>query len=96
MVQACLLPGGMATANLPASIDFDPTENVADGEDVLTFHLYIVPDTYIVWLKVIHIFRGAIIHIMDNAINLLKLKENLELADSPLSSFYLFLFYTND
>lgn len=96
MVQACLPPGGMATGNLPASTDFDPKENLADGEDVLTFHLDIVPYTYIVWLKGIHIFRDAIVHIMDNAINLLKLKENLELADSPVCSSYLFLFYTND
>lgn len=45
MVQACLPPGGMATGNLPASTDFDPKENLADGEDVLTFHLDIVPYT---------------------------------------------------
>lgn len=56
----------------------------------------IITDTYIVWQKVISIFRDAIIHIMDN-VNILNLKENLELAGSSLFVlfFYFFLVYSN-
>jgi len=70
---------------------------MANSAEVLTFLLVdIVTDRCIVWLKVISIFRDAIIHIMDN-VNLLNLKEHLKSNGSSLSELYLYLFliYSN-
>lgn len=61
-----------------------PLENVTNAADVWPFLLIdMVTDRDIAWLNVTRIFRGAIIHIMDN-VNLLNLKENLELTGSSL------------
>lgn len=60
---------------------------MTNATDVLMFLLIdIATERYNVWLKVVSIFRDAIIHFMDN-VNLLNLNENLESAGSPFVLF---------
>lgn len=85
--------GTLTPRGMPAGTGSHPTENMTSGADVLAFLLIdTVSNTYAVWLKVVHDFRDAIIHMMDHVAYLLTQRENLEMADSSLHSFLLFFF----